>query len=319
VTSVGPGTEGPHAALRVWGVGRAYDELVALRPLDLEVRAGELVALVGPNGAGKTTLLAMSAGLLEPTSGEIHVNGFAVGSLEARAATSFIPDAPVLYDDLSLDEHLEYVARLHGADDWPARGPELLERLALEEWGVHMPSQFSRGMRQKASIALGFIRPFSLLIADEPFDGLDPPSRTELVRLLQEASAAGAAIIVSTHRVEATQFATRFVALFDGDLKYDGPPDPAVFADFTPGSSGAELELVSGAPPQSKLETEPEDSSGLSTASFEELRALGLSATQALELLRYREEAGLHSIDELARVPGFDPELIRELKQRGLT
>jgi ABC-2 type transport system ATP-binding protein len=315
-----PATEAPHPALHVWGVGRAYDELVALRPLDLEVRAGELVALVGPNGAGKTTLLAMSAGLLEPTSGDIHVSGFAAGSLEARTATSYIPDSPVLYDDLSLDEHLEYVARLHGADDWHTRGPMLLERLALRDWGAHMPSKFSRGMRQKASIALGFIRPFSLLIADEPFDGLDPPGRLELVRLLQEASATGAAVIVSTHRVEATRFATRFVALFDGDLKYDGPPDPAVFADFAPASSEPEQEWVFEAPSQGRLEAEDEaeDVFGLSTASFEELRALGLSATQALELLRYREGAGLHSVDELARVPGFTPELIRELKQKGV-
>jgi ABC-2 type transport system ATP-binding protein len=317
VTTTVPETEAARPALRVFGVGRAYDELVALRPLDLEVRAGELVALVGPNGAGKTTLLAMTAGLLEPTSGEIHISGSAAGSVAARAATSYIPDTPVLYDDLSLDEHLEYVARLHGANDWHARGPELLERLALQERGAHIPSQFSRGMRQKASIALGFIRPFSLLIADEPFDGLDPPSRTELVRLLQEASAAGAAVIVSTHRVEATRFATRFVALFDGDLKYDGPPDPAVFADFTPASSGAEHEWVFEAPSQSRLEAAPGDSLGLSTASFEELRALGLSATQALELLRYRAETGLRSVDELAQVSGFTPELIRELKQRG--
>ena len=143
------------------GVARLYDDLVALQPMDIDVSPGELVALVGPNGAGKTTLLAMAAGLLEPTSGAIHIEGAPAGSLAARAAVSYIPDTPALYDDLSLDEHLEYVARLHDTDDWQARGPELLERLGLDDRSADLPSQFSRGMRQKTSIALGFIRPFS--------------------------------------------------------------------------------------------------------------------------------------------------------------
>ena len=211
-----------------------YQDLVALKGLDLDVSAGDLVALVGPNGAGKTTFLAMVAGLLEPSRGKLRIDGSQAGSLEARAATSYIPDTPVLYDDLSLDEHLEYIARLHGASDWPTRAPELLERLGLAERGGDLPSTFSHGMRQKASIALGFIRPFSLLIADEPFDGLDPASRTVLVELFAEACASGAALIVSTHRAEASDFANRCVALHDGALVYDGPPDAAVIAGVLP-------------------------------------------------------------------------------------
>ena len=220
------------------GVARAYDELVALRPMDLDVLPGELITLVGPNGAGKTTLLAMAAGLLEPTSGAIHIEGSPAGSFAARAAVSYIPDTPVLYDDLSLDEHLEYVARLHEALDWQARGRELLERLALDGRSADLPSRFSRGMRQKTSIALGFIRPFSLLLADEPFDGLDPPSRKVLVELLQEASRGGAAIILSTHRVESADFAHRCVALDDGRVIYDGQADRAVIAEYASEPSG---------------------------------------------------------------------------------
>ncbi len=229
----GPRPDSSASALFVArGVGRVYDDLVALRPMDLDVSAGELVTLVGPNGAGKTTLLAMAAGLLEPTSGAIEIGGTRAGSLAARAAVSYVPDTPVLYDDLSLDEHLEYVARLHDAADWQARGPELLERLALDDRSADLPSQFSRGMRQKTSIALGFIRPFSLLLADEPFDGLDPPSRRVLAELLQEACRGGAAVIVSTHRVEVADFAHRCVALEHGGVTYDGPADRAVIADY---------------------------------------------------------------------------------------
>ena len=195
---------------------------------------GELVALVGSNGAGKTTLMAIAAGLIEASHGTITICGEPAGSLAARARTSYIPDTPVFYQDLSLNEHLEYIARLHEADDWQSRGSELLKQLGLERWGDKLPTQFSRGMRQKASLALGFVRPFSLLLADEPFDGLDPASRAVLIRMLRTAADSGAAVIVSTHRAEVADFSSRCIALHDGQLIYDGPPDRAVIAGDLP-------------------------------------------------------------------------------------
>lgn len=226
----GPDSAGPVLLARE--LGHDYHDLVALMSLDLEVSAGELVALVGANGAGKTTFLEAAAGLLTPGYGKIEICGFPAGSLEARAAVSYVPDAPVLYEDLSLNEHLEYIARIHGVDDWKGRGSRLLKRLDLAEWGDNLPTQFSRGMRQKASLAIGFVRPFRLLLADEPFDGLDPVGRGVLVELLQESCDSGAAVVVSTHRVEAADFASRCVALRDGEKAYDGAPDPAVIADL---------------------------------------------------------------------------------------
>lgn len=213
--------------LEVHGLERHYGDLTALAGLDLVVRAGEMVALVGPNGAGKSTFLGLAAGLLTPSSGSVEVGGAPAGSLEARAATSFLPDSPSLYDDLSLEEHLEYVARLHGADDWQERAPALLERLGLSDRAGDLPAKFSRGMRQKSSIALAFVRPFSLLLADEPFDGLDPTSREAFGSLLDDAVRDGAAVIVSTHRADVLERAHRCVALRDGTVAYDGPPDPA--------------------------------------------------------------------------------------------
>lgn len=229
------------AALAAHGLRREYDDLIALAPLDLQVLSGELVALVGANGAGKTTLLAIAAGLLEPTHGTIHICGAPAGSLAARARASYIPDTPVFYQDLSLNEHLEYVARLHAAEDWPSRASHLLDQLGLTQSGDKLPNQLSRGMRQKASIALGFIRPFSLLLADEPFDGLDPPSRVVLIELLRTASESGAAVIVSTHRTEIADFSSRCIALHDGQLVYDGRPDRSVIAGQLPPQDSALL------------------------------------------------------------------------------
>jgi len=220
--------------LDVRGLVRRYATLVALGELDLEIEAGEFVALVGPNGAGKSTLLACVAGLLEPSEGEVKVIGYNAGSIPARAATSYLGDEPVLYDDLSLEEHLEYVARLHGLEDWERPAADLVTRLGLDERVDDLPAHFSKGMRQKTSIALGLLRPFQLLLADEPFDGLDPPSREVLSDLLTESAASGAAVVVSTHRLDIAERASRCIALFDGKVTHDGPADEATMQKLLP-------------------------------------------------------------------------------------
>ena len=218
--------------LSAHGVGRTYDGYIALGSFTVDVEAGELVALIGPNGAGKTTFLNLAAGLLDPTSGQIEIVGEPPGSIAARRALSYLPDTPVFYEDLSVAEHLEYVAALHGAEDPSARIDELLERLGLGGWEDGLAAELSKGMKQKASIALALVRPFDVLLADEPLDGLDPPSREVLFELLAETRAAGAAIVVSTHRPDVIAAADRCVAIRDGRLAYDGAPDPEVLTQI---------------------------------------------------------------------------------------
>jgi ABC-type multidrug transport system ATPase subunit len=214
--------------LSAHGLGRSYDGYIALDSFTVDVEAGEFIALIGPNGAGKTTFLNLAAGLLDPTSGAVEVAGETPGSLAARSALSFLPDAPVFYEDLSVAEHLEYVAALHGVADSGPRIDELIGRLGLEGWEDALGAELSKGMKQKVSIALALVRPFKVLLADEPLDGLDPPSREVLFELLAEIRAAGAAIVVSTHRPDVIAAADRCVAIRNGRLTYDGPPDPTV-------------------------------------------------------------------------------------------
>ena len=222
---------GPAPVLTAQGLGRSYDGYIALGSFTVAVEAGEFVALIGPNGAGKTTFLNLAAGLLEPSSGEVEVKGETAGSIEARRALSYIPDAPVFYEDLSVVEHLEYVAALHGVADAGPRIDELIGRLGLDGWEDALGAELSKGMKQKVSIALALVRPFKVLLADEPLDGLDPPSREVLFELLAETRAAGAAIVVSTHRPDVIAAADRCVAIRDGRLTYDGPPDPGVLQE----------------------------------------------------------------------------------------
>jgi ABC-2 type transport system ATP-binding protein len=217
----------PFWAVEAVKLTKDYGDLVALAPLDLKIEEGERVVIVGPNGSGKTTFLRIAAGLLESSDGELLVNGDPAGTLDARAATSYLPDNPVLYDDLSLNEHLEYISRLHGAEDWQDRADGLLDRLGLAHRADDLPARFSRGLRQKAVIALGLIRPFSLLLVDEPFVGLDQPGKEALLELLDEASDAGATVLVATHQLDYVERATRCIGLRDGELAYDGPATAA--------------------------------------------------------------------------------------------
>ena len=211
---------------------KSYGELVALDSVNLTVAENEQVALLGLNGSGKTTLLRIASGLLEPTSGKIVVGGHKAGSLQARSAVAYIPDNPVLYDDLSVSEHLEYVARLHGKKDWKPLAEELLERLYLEHRRDDLPSTFSRGLRQKVSIALAFVRPFEVLLVDEPFVGLDHPGRDSLLELLQDSADNGAAVIVSTHQSDFLGQATRCLGLREGGIVYDGKPSRQAEAEI---------------------------------------------------------------------------------------
>jgi ABC-2 type transport system ATP-binding protein len=212
---------GPPPALWCAGLTKEYGGLPALAPLDLVVQPRQAVALIGHNGSGKTTLLRMAAGLLEPSDGVVELLGHAAGSLEARATVSYLSDSPTFYEDLSVWEHLEYVARLHGREDWEQDGADLLDDLGLYERADDLPVTFSRGLRQKVSIALAFIRPFEVLLVDEPFVGLDAGGKTALLGLL-DAARGHAALLVATHELDFVHRVDRCLALRDGALAYDG-------------------------------------------------------------------------------------------------
>jgi ABC-2 type transport system ATP-binding protein len=211
-------------ALAIAGLTKNYGDRPALEPLDLEVTAGEHVALVGHNGSGKTTLLKMVAGLLDPSGGSVRIVGHDRGSEGARRALSWLADTPTFYDDLSLWEHLEYVARLHGVDEWQPAAEHLIDAVGLTERRDDIPTTFSRGLRQKAAITLACVRPFQVWLVDEPFVGLDESGKQALLGLFDEAAERGATLVVATHELTFVNRVGRLVALRDGAVTYDGPP-----------------------------------------------------------------------------------------------
>ena len=143
-------------------------------------------------------------------------------TLAVLGLRSWLPDTPVLYDDLSVREHLEYVGRMHGVDDLD-HIEDLIERLGLHGRGDQLPSQFSRGLRQKTAIAVAFCRPFSVLLVDEPFVGLDAEGRRAMLDLLDDSVAEGASVVVATHDPDVIERFERGIVLENGALVHDGP------------------------------------------------------------------------------------------------
>lgn len=203
---------------------KTYGDRPALEPLTLKIDSGAKVALVGHNGSGKTTLMKMAAGLLDPSDGSVKIGRHDAGSQQARRLLSWLSDTPTFYDDLSLWEHLEFVARLHGVVDWQQRAEELIDEIGLTARRDDIPTTFSRGLRQKAAITLAFIRPFNLMLVDEPFVGLDEPGKQALLALFESASRRGATLVIATHDLTFVKKVGRLLALRDGELVYDGAP-----------------------------------------------------------------------------------------------
>ncbi len=224
-----------HAALVVDRLGYSYGEFDALRGFSVRVAAGECVALIGRNGSGKTTALRTIAGLMRPSAGTVSVGGLSMhdepDAVQARAAVAAVLDTPMLYDDLTVRQHLEFVASAHGV-----AGPGLPERIAsalslfgLEHRGDARPGQLSRGLRQKAQLACAFVRPRRVLLLDEPVVGLDPQSQRTLHDWLLRCKREGAAVLLTTHQLEfAHGLADRAMVLADGDCVASGPYDELV-------------------------------------------------------------------------------------------
>jgi ABC-type multidrug transport system ATPase subunit len=208
-------------------LAKRYGDHAALAPIDLEVPSGQRVSLIGHNGSGKTTLIKMLAGLLEPSGGRARISGHPAGSPAARSALSYLSDQPVFYDDLTVRQHLEYIARLHRTEDWHDHADWLLETLGIADRGDDLPTTFSRGLKQKAAVAIAFVRPFETMVIDEPFVGLDRAGRSALLGLIDWAHEDGATFLVATHELASVTSSDRLLALGDGEVIYDGDPSAA--------------------------------------------------------------------------------------------
>lgn len=190
--------------LEVEGLTKRYGEVAALEDLAFAIDRGGCVALVGHNGSGKTTAIGCVAGRLRPTAGSVRVDGTDIVTtrdpVAARRLMSVVPDTAAFYPDLTVREHLEVVALAHGLGrDTDEAVATVLADLGLEDRAGQLPQQLSAGLRQKAQLACGLVRPFDLLVLDEPAQYLDVDATAWLLARLQRARDEGVGILLSSH------------------------------------------------------------------------------------------------------------------------
>jgi len=189
------------AVLEVNRLGKVYGDLRAVSELSFSAAAGEILGLVGPNGAGKTTTLRCVAGIIPPTHGQIAIAGHDLHQdpVAAKRELAFLPDEPKLFDYLTVREHLNLIARLYGVTGWEAKADQILEELELKGKESALPLELSRGMKQKLSIACGFLHDPRLILLDEPLTGLDPLGIRRMKESLRRRAEAKNAIVLSSH------------------------------------------------------------------------------------------------------------------------
>jgi heme exporter protein A len=183
-------------------LAKRFGHAIALEQLDLDLAAGESLAVLGPNGAGKSTLLRLLAGLALPSAGSIEIDGEPAQRRTARQRVGYIGHASLLYPALTARENLVFAARLHGVIEPAARAAALLEDADLGASADQQVGGFSRGMAQRVAIARGLVHDPALLLLDEPFTGLDRTAADRLLARLEGLRGSGRSIVLVTHEIE---------------------------------------------------------------------------------------------------------------------
>ncbi|MBA3484906.1 MAG: ABC transporter ATP-binding protein [Pirellulales bacterium] len=213
--------------LRFENVTRTYGPRIAVDNLNLDLKRGELFALLGHNGAGKTTTIKMLVGLLKPTSGVIHVGPYNVteNPREVSRLIGYVPDLPFLYDKLSGREFLRFVADMYGLPEASAKAAvdRECERFQLTDFLDQLTESYSHGMRQRTVFAAAMIHQPEVLVVDEPMVGLDPHSIRLVKDLLKAYAESGKVVLMSTHTLTvAEEIADRVGVMRDGKVVFEG-------------------------------------------------------------------------------------------------
>lgn len=212
------------AAITIEHLSKSFGDYTAVNDISLTIQPGEIFGFLGPNGAGKTTTIKMLAGLLKPDQGRIMLGGtdLAVDPRTCKQNTGYIPDRPYLYEKLTGEEFLQFVASLYSLPEelYNQRVPEYLRLFDLADWRHHLIESYSHGMRQKLIIASALMLDPPLIVVDEPMVGLDPKSARIVKELFKKHARHGNTVFLSTHSLEiAEELCDRIGIILQGQLK----------------------------------------------------------------------------------------------------
>ncbi|WP_417914868.1 ATP-binding cassette domain-containing protein [Candidatus Electronema sp. JM] len=208
---------------------RNFGSLKAVQDLDLEIQKGQIYGFLGPNGSGKTTAIRMLTGLLAPSSGSVRVldSDLPQDAELLRLRIGYMTQKFSLYDDLTVQENLQFIARIYGLSGraQKRRIEELLAVYKLEDRRKQMAGRMSGGQRQRLSLAAAVLHKPDLLFLDEPTSAVDPENRREFWEQLFDLSHEGTSILVSTHYMDEAERCHCLAILENGIKRAEGPPD----------------------------------------------------------------------------------------------
>jgi ABC-2 type transport system ATP-binding protein len=210
-------------ALEVRSLSKHFGDVKAVKDISFSVNQGEFFGLLGPNGAGKTTTIRMIIGVLKPDAGSIQIEGVDLSKnyFEAKSRIGAIPEVGNIYPDLSARENIDLVGRFYGLPKTvrQERAEKLLADLGLKERGDDFARKFSKGMRQRISIACALVNEPPILILDEPTEGLDVMSRRLIIDKVKEMNQKGSTVILTTHNIEeANKLCQRVCIINKGEI-----------------------------------------------------------------------------------------------------
>lgn len=214
-------------SLQLNNVTAGYTKVPVITDITFDVNPGEICGLIGLNGAGKSTTIKTIIGQLTLFSGRVEVEKLSILENQRgyRQSIAVIPESPVLYEELTFREHIEFVARSYNQmnEETMAHAMELVEAFRLTKQLDWFPAYFSKGMKQKVLIVCALMLDVPVYVVDEPFLGLDPLGIRTLLQVLKEKKEKGAAILMSTHVLDtAEKYCDRFIVLHEGKVIAQG-------------------------------------------------------------------------------------------------
>lgn len=234
------------ALVAVDGLTKLYGDFPAVTDLSFAVRPGQVIGLVGPNGAGKTSTMRCLAGIIPPSRGTVRICGFdmATQPIEAKKRLAFFSDEPRLFDYLTVNQHLAFTARIYNVRNYEPLAQSLLEELEIADKREKLPSELSRGMKQKLMIACGLLHAPQVIFFDEPLTGLDPIGIRRMKDSILKRAREGAAILISSHLLHLLEEICSHVLILKNGRKIVDGSLAEVRARFAELPEGANLEDV---------------------------------------------------------------------------
>jgi len=300
--------------LEVEDLRKNFGDLVAVDGISFSVKEGEIFGFLGPNGAGKTTTISMICGLLQPSDGEIRVEGLSIAdhARVVKQRLGVVPQEVAVYAELSARENLHFWGGIYGlsGSELRQRVEEMLVQVGLEERAKEAVKSFSGGMKRRLNLAMGLIHRPKLILLDEPTVGIDPQARHKILEIVENITKSGQTVLYTTHYLEeAESFCDRLAIIDHGKILAEGSVEE-LKAQVGEGT----LLTVKGAFKESGLRGIVSGLSGLQAVEIGDGHAMLLVPRESRGVAPALEGlygAGLHLDDVLIKEPNLEDLFLR--------